>query len=85
LSPQWWLDPNYRYGDPIFSPACMTPDQLAVGCFEAKKEFYAWSSIAKRTLASDRPLTWFGTAMTTIANVISRREVYRKQGRVLGT
>ena len=85
LSARWWLDAEYRYGDPIFSPASMTADELAAGCFEAKKEFYAWSSIAKRTFTGDKPLTWFGTAITTIANVISRREVYRKQGRVLGT
>ena len=85
LSPLWWLDPNYRYGDPIFSPSMMTPEQLAEGCFEAKKRFYGWSSIARRIFDSDQQFSLFGTTMTTIANVISRREVYRKQGRLLGT
>jgi radical SAM superfamily enzyme YgiQ (UPF0313 family) len=84
LSPQWWLDPNYRYGDPIFAPVAMTAGQLAEGCFEAKRQFYAWSSIARRVLDNDRRFSLFGTTMTTIANVISRREVYRKQGRQLG-
>jgi radical SAM superfamily enzyme YgiQ (UPF0313 family) len=84
LSPQWWLEPDYRYGDPIFAPGAMTAEQLAEGCFAAKKQFYTWSSIAKRVLDSDRSFSLFGTSMTTIANVISRREVYRKQGRLLG-
>lgn len=85
LSPSWWLDPDYRYGNPIFTPRSMTPEQLAEGCFEAKRKFYAWSSIANRVLRSDNRFTLFGTGITTLANMISRREVYRKQGRLLGT
>lgn len=84
LSPHWWLDPDYRYGEPIFTPRAMTAELLAEGCFEAKKQFYSWSSITRRLLDSDRPFTLFGTSMTAIANMISRREVYRKQGRLLG-
>lgn len=84
LSPLWWLDPHYRYGDPIFVPGAMTADQLAEGCFEAKKRFYTWSSIARRVFDNDRRFSLFGTSVTTIANVISRREIYRKQGRPLG-
>ncbi len=84
MSPKWWLDPNYRYGDPTFVPKLMTPERLAADCFEAKKQFYAWTSIAKRVFDGDRAMSLFGTSMTTIANVISRREVYRKQGRHLG-
>lgn len=84
ISPTWWLDPQYRYGDPIFRPARMSPDELASGCFAAKQQFYTWRSITKRVLASDKPFSMFSAAMTTIANVISRREVYQKQGRNLG-
>jgi radical SAM superfamily enzyme YgiQ (UPF0313 family) len=84
LSAAWWLEPGYRYGDPIFTPRAMTAAQLAGGCFEAKSQFYAWSSIAKRVFDSDRNFSFFGRSMTTIANVISRREIHRKQGRLLG-
>ncbi len=84
LAPQWWLEPEYRYGAPIFVPGAMSAEQLAEGCFEAKQQFYAWSSIAHRILGSDRRFSLFGTAMTTLANLVSRREVYRKQGRLLG-
>lgn len=85
LSPVWWLDPEYRYGNPIFKPRAITPEQLAHGCFDARKQFYAWSSIARRVFMTDKPFALFGTSMTAIASVISRREIYRKQGRQLGT
>ncbi len=85
LSPHWWLDSEYRYGAPIFVPAAMSAEQLAEGCFEAKRAFYAWSSIARRVVGGDRRFTLFGSAMTALANLVSRREVYRKQGRALGT
>lgn len=84
ISKQWWLDPDYRYGAPIFAPRLITATQLTEGCFEAKRAFYAWSSIARRVLDNDNQFSWFSTTMTTVANVISRREVYRKQGRRLG-
>lgn len=84
ISPQWWLDPDYRYGAPIFSPRLISAAQLAEGCFEAKRAFYSWSSIARRVLDNDNRFSLFSTSMTTVANLISRREVYRKQGRRLG-
>jgi radical SAM superfamily enzyme YgiQ (UPF0313 family) len=84
ISPTWWLDPAYRYGAPIFAPRLIAPEQLAQGCFEAKRAFYSWSSIARRVLDNDNRFSWFSSSMTTVANLISRREVYRKQGRRLG-
>lgn len=84
LSPQWWLDPQYRYGDPIFTPASMSAHDMTQGCFAAKQQFYAWSSIAKRVWGSEKPRNLFNLTTGAIANFISRREVYRKQGRALG-
>ena len=84
ISPAWWLDPQYRYGDSIFKPVGMTPDELADGCFTARQQFYAWRSIARRVLLNDKPFSLFGATVTTIANLISRREIRRKQGRTLG-
>ena len=84
LSPQWWLDPNYRYGDPIFVPKSMSPDEFSLKCFEVKKAFYSWKSIAHRVLGSDAGFDWFRTGMVGLANVISRKEVMRKQYRTLG-
>ena len=84
ISPQWWLDPHYRYGDPIFTPASMSAHDMTQGCFDAKQRFYAWSSIAKRVWGTEKPRSLFSLTTGAIANIISRREVYRKQGRTLG-
>lgn len=82
LKPTWWLEPGYRYGDAIFEPRGMQPDELAEGVFEAKKRFYSWRSISNRVLASYT--SFFRVATTAVANVISRREIYKKQRRQLG-
>ncbi len=84
LSPEWWLDPEYRYGDAIFKPRGMSARELTEGVFEARRRFYSWRSIGKRVLRSDTLFSPFRAGMTTIANVISRREIYKKQHRLLG-
>ncbi len=84
LRPNWWLDADYKYGDPIFEPGRIDAGELTQACFEAKRDFYAWGDIARRTVGRDRPFTWFTAVNTLIANLISRREVYRKQGKALG-
>jgi radical SAM superfamily enzyme YgiQ (UPF0313 family) len=77
-SPQWWLDPDYRYGDAVFEPRGMRASELADGVFEARRRFYRWSAIGRRLIGAAS----FG--LTIIANVISRREIYKKQHRRLG-
>ena len=84
LSPQWWLDPGYRYGDAIFEPRGMSAAQLAEGVFAARERFYSWASIGRRVLSSDVPFSPFRIGLTAIANTISRREIYKKQHRLLG-
>jgi radical SAM superfamily enzyme YgiQ (UPF0313 family) len=84
LSPKWWLDPNYRYGDAIFEPRGMRPQELTDGVFEARRRFYSWRSIGSRVLHADTAFSPFRAGLTTIANVISRREIYKKQFRQLG-
>lgn len=84
MSPEWWLDPNYHYGDPIFVPRNMSPESFADHCFAAKKAFYSWPSMARRVLGGNMGLDWFRTGMIGLANLISRREVFRKQHRLLG-
>lgn len=84
LSPTWWLDPAYRYGDAIFEPRGMTAEQLADGVFRTRERFYSWSSIGQRVLSREVPFSPFRIGMTAIANAISRREIYKKQHRLLG-
>jgi len=46
----WWLDERYRYGMIPFRPARMQPEELQQACSQARRAFYSWSSIAKRSL-----------------------------------
>ena len=78
LSPRWWLDPDYRYGDAVFEPRGMRAQQLADGVFEARRRFYRWTSIGRRILGAA------SIGLTIVANIISRREIYKKQRRRLG-
>jgi hypothetical protein len=64
----------------------MTPEQLTEGCFHARQSFYRYSSMARRVCAEPalyaRP-TRFGVLLAS--NLVSRREIRRKQGSRLGT
>lgn len=84
LLPEWWTSDRYRYGAPIFVPRSISPDELAYECYEAKKNFYSWKSIALRMFDSNAKWSAFRTTMMGVANVVSRREIYNKQSRVLG-
>ncbi len=82
---RWWLSDEYRYGDALSGPAGMPPDELTEGCLRARKEFNTYSAFAKRALdfkANSR--SGFSFGMYLIANLISRREIFRKQGIALG-
>ena len=82
---RWWLDPDYRYGQAAFHPRNMTADELSQGCFRARRQFNEYRSIFKRALdfrtnCRDPYRLGFHVA----SNMISRREIARKQGRPLG-
>lgn len=85
LFPTWWVDPDYRYGDPIFRPKLIDPEEFAQKCFEAKKTFYSWRSITSRVFGTEAGVHPFRTSIVSIANLVSRREILRKQFRPLGT
>jgi radical SAM superfamily enzyme YgiQ (UPF0313 family) len=84
ISPKWWLDPAYRYGDSIFEPRGMSASELAEGVFVARQRFYSWRSIASRAMFSEASFSAFRMTMTLVANVISRREIFKKHNRLLG-
>jgi radical SAM superfamily enzyme YgiQ (UPF0313 family) len=85
LHDRWWLAPDYRYGDATFRPRGMTPDELTEGCFRARRQFNRYSSICSRALdlaANGRDPYRLG--LFAASNLVSRREIFRKQGRPLG-
>jgi len=46
---KWWLDSDYRYGDITFTPASFTPKQLTAECRRARKIFYSFPNILRRS------------------------------------
>ncbi|MEQ1694080.1 MAG: radical SAM protein, partial [Gemmatimonas sp.] len=52
LYESWWLDDQYSYNRIPFQPRGMTPEALQRECLGARREFYSWSSIFKRSADS---------------------------------
>ncbi len=85
LHDRWWLDPDFSYGDATLSPRNMTPQQLTDGCFAARRSFNTTQSILYRLF--DRRSNFsslYRAGIFLVANLISKREIYRKQSHPLG-
>ena len=85
LHGRWWTDPGFHYGDATYYPKKMTPDELTAGCYHARTVFNRYRSIFKRlvdTPVNHRSLERLGFYLTS--NLISRREIHKKQGMSLG-
>lgn len=81
LSPAWWLDPSFRYGDVVFRPARVSAPDLARACWDARRRFYGLRSCLSRFLEGPAnradPLR---AGLFWQANLVSGREIRRKQG-----
>lgn len=81
---KWWLSDKYRYGETAFLPKNMSPDELMNGCLKMRTDFYSAGCIIKRLFSNPvnfRPLNFF---VFILANIISHREILKKQGQLLG-
>lgn len=47
---EWWLSPDYRYGDVVIRTRGITPERLKAKCIEARAGFYRFRSILRRSL-----------------------------------
>ena len=86
LHDAWWTAPAFLYGEATFRPKNMTPEELTAGCYRARSEFNRYRSIFKRlvdTPVNHRNLDRLGFYLTS--NLISRREIHKKQGMALGS
>ncbi|HND52392.1 MAG TPA: radical SAM protein [Pirellulaceae bacterium] len=82
---RWWLDPNFRYGAATFHPRGMTADDLTAGCLRSRLRFNTLWSLCRRAVAPATNLrTPYRFGMFLLANLISKREILSKQGRMLG-
>jgi radical SAM superfamily enzyme YgiQ (UPF0313 family) len=84
LFDKWWLDPNYRYGMVPYTPAGMTADEVKEGCISARKEFYRWSSIARRSVDGVNAGSLYMGAKFFMINYLIRREVTERRDYPLG-
>lgn len=85
LYERWWLDPAYRYGGATFHPRGMSAAELTEGCYRARAQFNAYSSIAKRVFAPKTNLrSPYRFGLYLASNLISHREIHAKQGQALG-
>lgn len=84
LYKKWWLSDNYRYGETAFVPKKMTPEQLRDGCLHIRTKFYSIPSIVKRLFSNPVHFLPMNFLVFILANLISRKEIHRKQGQLLG-
>lgn len=83
---RWWLDPEFRYGTATFHPRGMSADELTEGCLRARLKFNTWRSLCRRAFAPATNMrTPYRLGMFLLSNLISKREILRKQGRRLGS
>jgi radical SAM superfamily enzyme YgiQ (UPF0313 family) len=82
---RWWLDPAYSYGQATFHPRGMTAAELTDGCFRTRRRFNDYSSIVKRALDfKTNCRDPYRLGLHLASNIVSRREILKKQGRRLG-
>lgn len=82
---EWWLDPDYRYGEVVVIPDSMTPQDVCLLCKDARARFFSLRWIFRRSLLLLRRrasieeilLFWY-------LNLKLRKEVRTKFGLPLG-
>lgn len=82
---KWWLHPDYRFNQAAFIPNKMTPDELTEAAFMVRKEFNSVGSILRRSLDLKTHMSsWYRLGAYFTYNPLFRKEVYKKQGMLLG-
>jgi len=85
LFDRWWLSKEYRWGDCVFKPMRMTPEELTAGCFRLRQQFTSVrNSLPRFPGLSVRKSDLYKAGLFVMANSVSRRELNRKYGKILG-
>jgi radical SAM superfamily enzyme YgiQ (UPF0313 family) len=85
LTEKWWLEPGYQYGQIMFQPQNMMPEELSARCADARRRFFRWSSMLKRGALLFRrhpPLRLF--AAYWLQNLTLKHEVDGRLGLPIG-
>ncbi|MDX8412382.1 MAG: radical SAM protein [Mariprofundaceae bacterium] len=78
----WWLNPEYRYNELPFTPKELTPGEVTQGCINARRRFYSWPNILRRSM--DNRGDWFMFRNYFPINAMHRNEISRRNGYPLG-
>jgi radical SAM superfamily enzyme YgiQ (UPF0313 family) len=78
----WWLDPAYRYNALPFVPKTLTPDEVTDGCVGARRRFYGWPNILRRSTRHFRDGFVFRNFF--LVNAMHRNEISQRNGYPLG-
>jgi radical SAM superfamily enzyme YgiQ (UPF0313 family) len=81
---RWWLDAGYSYNTIPFTPAGMSPDELQRQCVEARRRFYAWPSILRRSVMGANRTNGFMFRNFFLINALHRADVSARDGYPLG-
>lgn len=82
LYPKWWLDERYHYNDVPFRPTQLTPSEITAGCVGARRQFYRWPSIVKRTWHNRSDFFMLRNSLPI--NALHRNEISVRNGYPLG-
>lgn len=84
LYDRWWLDDRYRYGMVPYQPTHMTPDEVRLGCIEARRKFYTWNGILRRSFDRVNAGNAFMWSQFFVINGLIRAEVMQRKDYPLG-
>ena len=84
LYPAWWLDDRYSYNRVPFVPGRMTPDDVERGCLEARRRFYSWPSILRRSVDPVNRANLFMFRNYFLINALHRADVAGRNRYPLG-
>ena len=81
---RWWLDDRYGYNEIPFTPRSMPPAELRGRCVAARRSFYSWPSIARRSLMRPNRSDGFMWRNFYLINALHRADVSGRDGYPLG-
>jgi radical SAM superfamily enzyme YgiQ (UPF0313 family) len=81
---RWWLDERYSYNTIPFRPARMEPDELQRHCVEARRKFYTWPSILRRSVMGANRADGFMFRNFFLINALHRGDVGARDHYPLG-
>jgi radical SAM superfamily enzyme YgiQ (UPF0313 family) len=81
---RWWLNDAYSYNTIPFTPAQLAPEELQRLCVEARRKFYTWPSILRRSVMGANRTNAFMFRNFFLINALHRADVSARDHYPLG-